>query len=360
MRSVRRRNRPACRTRQCTAPRARGFTLVELLVVIAIIGILVALLLPAVQKAREAAQRLQCLNRLKQIGLGCLNYESANRTLPPGSYYDLRGADTPAPGGNYLTEIMDYMELGTVLNSLDLTTTFADHTSAVTPNEKIIATLGFPELICPTDPRSGTPFVDDAEISGRNPRAAQMTWYVGSMGTTIPDSLSLLTSMVSSDGSSVSPVVRMAMGCNFGSNQQYNCAPCVASSRLPCTDDSQCGGLICRWSEGKRLRQVPDGQSKTFLAGETIPSHIIFNTVFSENFVVASTLTPINTFESDDRAMRRPRTYPLTSGFKSYHTGGANMLFGDGSARMISESIDYVAYNAFGSSGAGDIPLESE
>jgi prepilin-type N-terminal cleavage/methylation domain-containing protein len=95
-----------------------GFTLVELLVVITIIGILIALLLPAVQAAREAARRMQCTNNLKQIGLALLNYESANNTFPIGCEYGQNGGGSL--GTSWMVRMMPYCELDNIYSQMDL------------------------------------------------------------------------------------------------------------------------------------------------------------------------------------------------------------------------------------------------
>jgi prepilin-type N-terminal cleavage/methylation domain-containing protein len=99
---------------------ARGFTLVELLVVIAIIGVLVALLLPAIQAAREAARRSQCTNNMKQLGLGALNFESGRKKLPPSGQCDSTGgASTTYMIHSVATYILPYIEQQAIYDQFD-------------------------------------------------------------------------------------------------------------------------------------------------------------------------------------------------------------------------------------------------
>src|SRR5437588_10462012 len=124
----------------------RGFTLIELRVVIAIIAVLIGLLLPAIQKVREAANRMVCTNNLKQIGLASHNYASANGWLPPGS------ANTPAGGGSSLSTlalILPYVEGDNIYNLFDFT---VDVNSS--KQNQIARDQDVKIFLCPTD---GTP-----------------------------------------------------------------------------------------------------------------------------------------------------------------------------------------------------------
>ena len=102
----------------------KGFTLIELLVVIAIIGVLVALLLPAVQAAREAARRAQCVNNLKQIGIALFNYESSIGTFPPGYIdYQNNSNNTPdldmGPGWGWAAMSLPFLEQQPLYNAIN-------------------------------------------------------------------------------------------------------------------------------------------------------------------------------------------------------------------------------------------------
>ena len=128
----------------------RAFTLVELLVVIAIIGILVALLLPAVQAAREAARRSQCKNNLKQLGLAALNYESAHGHLPPSALVDLSVTSTANNGSwGVHGRLLDYLEEANLRNLVNLEEGW--------DGQAAIDNVRIPGFQCPSDPLAAEP-----------------------------------------------------------------------------------------------------------------------------------------------------------------------------------------------------------
>ena len=128
----------------------KAFTLVELLVVITIIGILIALLLPAVQAAREAARRTQCSNNLKQVGLAAHNFQNMNRRFPPGFLGALSPATDPSNNAQYagsLVYLLPFMEFNNIWDPLDKEMATSGGSISVTDNAK--AGVGFPSRPTP-------------------------------------------------------------------------------------------------------------------------------------------------------------------------------------------------------------------
>jgi prepilin-type N-terminal cleavage/methylation domain-containing protein/prepilin-type processing-associated H-X9-DG protein len=334
-----------------------AFTLVELLVVIAIIGVLVALLLPAVQAAREAARRSQCTNNMKQVALGLLNYESARGTLPGGSNYEdtRNNLSTKTDWQRWVVVVLPFMEQNAVFQQIDLNAHFnlslaIPATAAATQNNKLASTTVISSLICPSDPQAASPILEGRQPSGDNPPICQGLWYKGSMGPTIPDNCGFLApAMTARDSASV------CMGSNYGTeianaNVDFM-APChKPSGVVRCPDMSVCVGMICRTRKGVELREASDGTSNTFLLGETLPAHSKYNCTFCENFNTGSTHVPLNTMEDENATPAS--NHARAAGFKSLHQGGVQFAFADGSVHFIPEAADYFIVNALGTKAA--------
>ena len=314
--------------------RRHAFTLVELLVVIAIIGVLVSLLLPAVQAAREAARRAQCQNNLKQIGLALISYHDQNGRLPAGSPANENWccAGGLPPGHNWITSIFPQIEQQNVVDSLDLTLPMKHPTNRVVIQEVAVGTF-----VCPSSPASDSPIMEDRS-SNHNPRVAQGTWYTGSMGPTAPGPECTLCPA----GTIPDPNNWCCMAGHFGTRARAGRTVGMFARHVkPAIDDSL----------------VTDGLSNTIMVGETLPEDCSYFSLFAPNFVVTSTSIPLN--------FRRNNTqqndFPINSGwwevsgFKSEHPGIIQVAMGDGSVQALSEDIDFRLYNALGTRAGGDL-----
>ena len=307
-----------------TARRSRrGFTLVELLVVIAIIGILIALLLPAVQAAREAARRMQCTNHQKQIGIALQNYHGAHNTFPHGANI------LHSVGGTWAALILPYIERQDVYDLFDFDKKVWD-----VVNEPAVQSV-IPTYICPSDAVSD-PLVGGRIQTGiRNAGKSMGLWYPTSMGPT-----------------------------RDGTNPSVSCVFCPAEVGSYCCADTAdygcCGnngkpgvGIMDRDVHPVKVGEITDGLSHTFLAGETIPAQCTYNGAYNHNFPINGTTIPLNTFEETDEGVDN-RWY-TGCGFKSRHPGGANFVMCDGSVHFVSDTIDYRMYNELGTRAGGEV-----
>jgi prepilin-type N-terminal cleavage/methylation domain-containing protein/prepilin-type processing-associated H-X9-DG protein len=300
----------------------KAFTLVELLVVIAIIGILVALLLPAVQAAREAARRMQCSNNLKQIGLAMHNYHGAKLTLPFACGFTKQT-------GTWVAFLHPFIEQQNLYNTFNFNLALSDPANG--PAVKTI----LPGYICPSDGNAANALVGGRIQTYHNPDKSMGTWYVVSMGP-----------------------------CRDGTTDSNSCTFCSASPKVPsyCCQGSNygssgpegnCPGLFGRtWMTSTPFGEVSDGLSNTILAGETIPKHCTYNGAYNQNFPMAGTQIPINTMlETKDGV---DSEWWRGCGFKSKHNGGANFVMADGSVHFIGDTIDYKLFNEMGTRSGGE------
>ncbi|HIQ19756.1 MAG TPA: DUF1559 domain-containing protein [Planctomycetes bacterium] len=299
----------------------KAFTLIELLVVIAIIGILIALLLPAVQSAREAARRAQCSNNLKQLALAFHNYADTHKTFPSGFITDFPGDHTVLERSNWgwgaLT--LPYVEQETLQSQLQVGRRPL-HANLLTATGLAALQTRLQAFVCPSDTGPG------------------LNSFAGTSGTG-----ENYSKFVTSDGSDRIPIAK----------SNYVGVMCSGNSTTPSVDPGRYGpatGVLFQ-NSAIGFRDITDGTSNTFVLGER--SFRVYDLdVGAANALGFS--AEVSGYYSRKRAQLGVLGIPYwginqtvinrahqNRAFHSSHAGGAQFAFCDGSVRFVSENIDH-------------------
>jgi prepilin-type N-terminal cleavage/methylation domain-containing protein len=332
-------------------PLRRAFTIIELLVVIAIIAVLIALLLPAVQQAREAARRIQCRNHLKQIALAVHNYVDIATVLPPSACIDVAAVSTGNNGSwGVHGRILPFLDQGSLYNSVDLTTAW-DFQGAIDG-------LKIPIYACPSDPQSDV---------ARNPGAGRPTlyptnygfsfgtWFVfdpatgkGGDGAFYPNAKLRMAAFT--DGTSNT---LLAAEVRAWTPYRRNGGP--SATTAPQTV-SEAETVIASGAQFKSTGHTewPDGRVHHHGMTTTMPPNAA--TSCSDG----TTMLPhcdYNSWQEGRDGTNGRRSYAIVTS-RSYHVGGVQVALVDGSARMISENIDLDVWRGLGTRNGGEVSGE--
>ena len=303
----------------------KAFTLIELLVVIAIIGILIGLLLPAVQKVRDAAARLQCTNNLKQIGLAMMNYESTYRMFPAGyldnlSINPMNPAATSNPdpviGWGWGTLILPYLEQEPLFKSINVNSIAMNNNSAGAVAFRKTVIKGF---LCPSDDTGLNTFTTNGfelakcSYAGMNGQAELADF----------DTVFGAGMLLRGRGVSISEVTDGLSNTLFVGERSSKSAK-QAIGMLP---------GVCTW-----VGALPGGD----LDGESPALYILGHTGDITDPHKPNTPQPDGFYHAED--------------FTSKHSGGVNFLFGDGSVRFITDSINGQTWAKLGTRAGGEVP----
>lgn len=326
---------------------AKGFTLVELLVVIAIIGVLVALLLPAVQAAREAARRSQCTNNVKQLGLAAANLMSAKKDLlPAGLIQDQNfgGSSGTYRGVTFFVYLLPYMEQQAVYSRWDFKNLAVNSATRTSPAGTPIETLS-----CPSDTQE-VKVVDFSTMPGGNhgllfPGFYGVTSYAGNHGTfnyypnnitikpgeTKPDGVFFLTGPDSAPLKNQTPVqlpeITDGMSNTIMFGERFNYDPVFDA--LPTSYRS--GLLLHQWALWG------------WMGGFKGNGHVTRSSGQSLNYMSPPSCGSTD-YDCQDKRLQ---------GWGSGHPGGANLGFCDGSSRFVADSVAKITLDAL-STRAGD------
>lgn len=336
----------------------RGFTLVELLVVIAIIGILIALLLPAVQMAREAARRSQCLNNLKQICLALHNFHDVNRGFPTGSPEKVCPGYESIPAWQYrwgpLAMLTPYIEQYNTYQSLNLDVPLYGHTGVfngpgvgVHPDNVAPLSLDISFFYCPSDVRRR---VDPAYGS---------TNYMACWGRGAPTATG--TEVYNGDG-----LFKQTYPVSFAevTDGTSNTAA-FSESLLPNPDMPWNGGIVLsQTNKDLVIVGASSGGSGGTLTkewcmryGEPVASRPSRATRWFDGFVLYTAY--YHWWEPNSQVPDCSKWAPIRSLWqmaRSRHPGGVNVGFADGSVRFVSQTVDLEAWRALGSINGGEVP----